>query len=103
MDAGNLSTANGLIRAGAKVFQYPKMTHLKAMICDDWACVGSANFDTLSMRINRELNLAFSHQASVEGLYKTVFQPDFSRSRRVGLAETESMAGGIAETIADQL
>jgi cardiolipin synthase len=103
MDAGNLSTANGLIRAGAKVFQYPKMTHLKAMICDDWACVGSANFDTLSMRINRELNLAFVHPASVEGLHKSVFQPDFSRSRRLGLAETESMAGGIAETIADQL
>ena len=103
MDSGNLATANGLIRAGAKVFQYPKMTHMKVMICDDWGCVGSANFDTLSMRINRELNLAFSHKASVAELEKKVFQPDFKRSRKIRLTETKSAADGFAETIADQL
>lgn len=103
MDAGNLATANGLIRAGAKVFQYPKMTHLKVMICDGWATFGSANLDTLSMRINRELNLAFSHRAAVQELEKAVFLPDFRRSTRASLAQTGSVADGIAETIADQL
>jgi cardiolipin synthase len=103
MDAGNLATANGLIRAGAKVFRYPKMTHLKAMVCDDWANVGSANLDTLSMRINRELNLAFSDGAAVRELERLVFQPDFRRSRRLRLAETEAFANDVAETIADQL
>lgn len=39
MDTGDLSTAEGLILAGAKVFVYPAMTHLKVMICDDWASV----------------------------------------------------------------
>jgi cardiolipin synthase A/B len=79
MGAGNLSTARGLILAGAKVYIYPKMTHLKVMICDDWASVGSANFDTLSMRINRELNLVFSDRAAVRelSLKKAVFLPDF--------------------------
>lgn len=103
MDAGNLATANGLIRAGAKVFQYPEMTHLKAIVCDDWATVGSANLDTLSMRINRELNLAFSDGAAVRELEQLVFLPDFRRSRRIRLAETEAFANDVAETIADQL
>ena len=103
MDAANLAAANGLIQAGVKVYRYPKMTHLKAMICDDWASVGSANLDTLSMRINRELNLAFSNHEAVEKLAKRVFLPDFTKSRRVRLAETEGVGNELAETIADQL
>lgn len=103
MDASNLATAHGIILAGGKIFRYPKMTHLKAMICDDWAIVGSANLDTLSMRINRELNLAFLHSPSVMELEKAVFLPDFRRSKRIRLAETEGLLNSIAEAIADQL
>jgi len=103
MDAGNLSTANALINAGAKVYMYPKMTHLKAMICDDWANVGSANFDTLSMRINRELNLVFSDRSAVKDLENAVFLPDFRRSRRINLQETKGVTSRFAETVADQL
>ena len=36
--------------------------------CDDWATVGSANLDTLSMRINRELNLSFNDPNHVRSL-----------------------------------
>ena len=103
MDAGNLSTARGLILAGAKVFRYPKMTHLKVMICDDWASVGSANFDTLSMRINRELNLVFPDRATVQKLESTIFLPDFCQSKRILPYETEGIANSVAETLADQL
>lgn len=103
MDAGNLATANGLIRAGAKVYQYPRMTHMKLMICDDWANFGSANFDTLSLRINRELNLAFGHRASVLELEQRVFLPDFRHSRKIRLDETTAITNALAETLADQL
>jgi cardiolipin synthase A/B len=103
MDAGNLATVNGIILAGGKIFEYPKMTHLKAMICDDWATVGSANLDTLSMRINRELNVAFSHRPSVMELEQAVFLPDFRNSRRIHISETEGLTNRIAELIADQL
>lgn len=103
MDVANLSTAHGLIRAGVKVFRYPGMTHMKVMICDDWACMGSANLDTLSMRINRELNLSFSHPGAVRKLAEKVFQPDFGRSRRISLEETRSATADLAEMIADQL
>lgn len=102
MQAGNSATARGLILAGAKVFLYPEMTHLKAMICDDWASVGSANLDTLSLRINRELNLAFSDRATVLDLERTIFQTDFRRSRKMLLSETGSAASAVAETLADQ-
>lgn len=68
MGASNLASARKIIAAGGKVYRYHKMTHVKAMICDDWATVGSANLDTLSMHINRELNLAFSDPRAVRAL-----------------------------------
>lgn len=103
MDAGNMATARVLMRAGVKVYRYPKMTHMKAMICDDWATVGSANLDTLSMRINRELNLSFSDRKAVQELERRVFIPDLRASRRLQMADTASFTGGVAEIIADQL
>ncbi len=68
MDAGNIATARVLMEEGAKFYRYPKMAHLKVMVCDDWATVGSANLDILSMRINTELNIAFSDKTEVERL-----------------------------------
>lgn len=103
MDAGNLGTARGLIEAGARIYRYPRMTHMKVMICDGWAQVGSANLDILSMRINRELNLAFSDPAAVRELERKVFLPDFRASRAIRHEETTDPVAPIAETIADQL
>ncbi|RYD25023.1 MAG: phosphatidylserine/phosphatidylglycerophosphate/cardiolipin synthase family protein, partial [Verrucomicrobiaceae bacterium] len=77
MDVANIAVARRLIQAGGKVYNYPLMTHMKVMICDDWACVGSANLDTLSMRINRELNIAFRDPGQVKELVDKVFLPDF--------------------------
>lgn len=103
MDTGNLSTARALIQAGARVYRHPKMTHLKAMICDDWACVGSANLDMLSMRINRELNLSFNDPKTISRLEQSVFRADFRKSGRVSLKQTEGIINQLSETIADQL
>ena len=103
MDAGNLSTAKNLMLAGAKVYMYPKMTHLKVILCDDWASVGSANFDTVSMHINRELNLTFSAAAAVRSLEKAIFLPDFKKSRKVLPKETEGLTIRMAEILGDQL
>lgn len=103
MDIGNIEVARRLILAGGKVYNYPKMTHMKVMICDDWACVGSANMDTLSMRINRELNIAFRDPGQVKELIDKVFLPDFALSKRRRLSQTQSPIAPIAEAIADQL
>src|SRR5690606_237296 len=103
MDVGNLATARGLMEAGARVYRYPKMTHMKVMISDDWAQVGSANLDILSMRINRELNLAVSDPEAIRNLERKVFLPDFRASRRMRMEDTNSPIAPIAEAIADQL
>lgn len=103
MDVGNLSTARGLINAGAKVYRYPKMTHMKVMLCDGWGTMGSANLDTLSMRINRELNLAFNDPAAIRDLERQVFLPDFRRSTPIKIEETATPLAPLAEAIADQL
>ena len=51
-------TANRLLRAGAAVYLYPTMTHVKAMSVDGtWAYIGTGNFDELSLRNNREVGL----------------------------------------------
>ena len=99
----DLSAARTLIRSGAQVYRYPRMTHMKVLLCDDWASVGSANLDTLSMCINRELNLAFCDLKEIHHLEAKVFKPDFQISQKITLKETESFFARIAETVADQL
>lgn len=102
-DLANLGTSRTIIEAGGKVYRYPRMTHMKVMICDDWAQIGTANLDILSMRLNRELNVAFSDPATLRELEEKVFLPDFRVSKRVRLEETRALAAPFAEAIADQL
>lgn len=103
MDRANLVTARNLLRSGVKVYRYPGMTHLKAMICDGWATVGSANLDTLSLRINRELNLAFSDPDLIAKLETAVFTPDLAASSPLKLEDTGMLLAPLIESIADQL
>ena len=103
MDAGNFVTARNLMKAGVRVYLYPGMTHLKAMICDGWATVGSANLDTLSLRINRELNVSFCDPGLVGELARIVFEPDFQASRRLSPEERKLNFSRLIESVADQL
>jgi len=103
MDAGNHATARQLMAAGIQVLRYPRMTHLKAMICDDWTTFGSANLDTLSLRINREFNLASNAPEVVRELERRIFLPDFRRCRPFRPAETDGPLNPLAESIADHL
>jgi cardiolipin synthase len=79
------------------------MTHLKAVICDNWATIGSANLDTLSMRLNRELNIAWSDASTIRELETLVFLPAFRESRQLTHKATDSLLAPFAEAIADQL
>jgi len=103
MQGANLAVARRVILAGGKVYSYPRMTHMKVMICDGWATAGSANIDTLSMRINRELNIAVRDPATIADLARKVFTPDSLASKRLTLADVESTLAPIAKLIADQL
>ena len=103
MDAGNSVTARNLLNAGVRVYHYPGMTHLKAMVCDGWATVGSANLDTISLHINRELNISFSDSTLVSELVDRVFEPDFQKSSPLTLKDIELKFAPLIESITDQL
>ncbi len=80
MHSSNVVLANRLLTNGIRVFVYPGMTHVKAAIYDGWACVGSANFDKISLFVNQETNLAFSDPEAVGRLKAGLFEVDFGRS-----------------------
>jgi cardiolipin synthase len=76
----NLVTANFLLKNGVRVFFYPGMTHVKALMVDDWACVGSGNLNHLSLRLTQEDNIATSDPDFTNRLRRQLFEPDFVHS-----------------------
>jgi cardiolipin synthase len=83
MNSANLLAASALARNGIRIYVYPGMTHVKAALYDGWACLGSANFDKLSLRVNRETNIATSDPVFVERLRRDLFEADFAQSREL--------------------
>jgi cardiolipin synthase len=80
INKSNALAANAMLENGIRVFLYPGMSHIKAAVFDGWACLGSANWDKLSFKTNKELNVATSHPEYVEELLDRVFTPDFEQS-----------------------
>jgi cardiolipin synthase len=99
----NVLAANAMLRNGIRVYIYPGMSHLKAAIYDGWACLGSANMDNLSLRTNREMNLATSHPPAVEELFERVFVPDMGRSVELTGPLPSNWSDYLAELLADYL
>lgn len=103
MRMANAASALDIIGAGGKVYIYDGMTHLKALVCDDWAMVGSANYDTLSMSINRELNISTARPEFVRQLVNRVFRKDFRSSKPLDPDSVDEVMSRLAEAVADQL
>lgn len=103
MKTSNLIIANTMIQHGIRVYAYPGMTHVKAAIYDGWACLGSANFTKMSLRVCQELNLAFSDPATVERLKEDLFETDFSKSRELKQVVPTSWLDSLVATFGDQL
>ena len=103
MHLANQQAAGELLQAGAKIYRYPGMTHMKAIICDGWASVGATNFDTHSLQISYEINIAYSDPHAVRTLARRVFEKDFALSRPLHPEDTRHWLNPLVETIADQL
>lgn len=103
LNTNNRSCAHDLLKAGAKVYLYPSSSHTKAVIVDDWACLGSANLDALSLSINDELNIAFTDQRSVDKLVRDLFLKDFKKSKLLKVDDVKGWAGSPLELLADHL
>jgi cardiolipin synthase len=103
LNYSNEVAINVMLRNGIRVFLYPGMSHIKAAIIDGWACVGSANFDKLSLQINEELNIATSSPAVVDDLMRRVFAKDFARSKEITEPREVGWTHHFAEFVSDEL
>ncbi len=102
LDLSNEATINRMLRNGIRVYVYPGMTHLKAAVYDGWACLGSANFDKMSLQVNKEINLATAHGPTVRRLLERIFIPDFARSTELREPLPLRWSHLLAEFVADE-
>ena len=101
MDKSNVLAANSLLKHGVRVYISPGMSHVKAAIIDGWACFGSANLDRLSLKINKELNIATSSVSVVDELKERIFQKDFARSKELTEKLPSHWSYPVYELVAD--
>jgi len=97
--SSNLVTANYLLQHGVRVYFFPGMSHVKALLVDGWVSFGSANCDALSLRLNRECNLATSDAGFAEKFRREVFDADLARSREL----TTAVEVGFGDHFSDAL
>lgn len=71
-----LVAANYLVEQGVRVFFYPGMTHVKAVLIDGWACVGSGNLNQFGLRLCQEHNVATSEPGFAQKLKHDLFDED---------------------------
>ncbi len=69
-----------LLRAGIRIYEYePRFIHLKTVLVDDWASIGSCNFDHWTLHWNLEANQnALDHQLADD--VAASFELDFGDS-----------------------
>ncbi len=102
-NTSNQVAINKMLKNGIRVYQYPGMSHIKAAVFDGWACVGSANFDKLSFQVNREVNLATSHEPVVNELLERLFIPDLARSTEINEMLNLTVQARLMEIVVDEV
>jgi len=99
----NVLAANLMLEQGIRVYIYPGFSHVKAAIYDGWACVGSANFDRLSLHLNRELNIASSAADFSSQVLERLFEPDFQAAPELSEPIPERWVDHLVEIVGDYL
>ena len=103
MNLANVVSANTLLKYGARVYVYPGMSHVKAAIYDGWLCVGSANMDKMSFRVQREMNIASSDPEFARLTIEKVFERDFAAAEELTNPLPEDWKNTLARIVASQL
>lgn len=99
-DRANRALVNRLLRAGIRVFLYPGQLHVKALSIDgNWAYLGTGNFDTLSLRHNREIGIAVSHGPLIPELEERLFHADMRPDWEVTAPLPVGPIGYLAEMV----
>jgi cardiolipin synthase len=99
----NILAANVLLEHGIRVFIYPGMSHVKAAVFDGWVCLGSANWDRWSLKINKELNIASSEPAVAADLEEKLFRADFDVSVELLEPFPERWSDHLLELVGDYI
>ncbi|MCP4331708.1 MAG: hypothetical protein GY785_03545, partial [Gammaproteobacteria bacterium] len=103
INRSNVLAANLMLEHGIRVFLYPGFSHVKASIYDGWVCVGSANFDRLSLRLNRELNISSSEPEVAKQLLERLFEPDFRGSPELTEPIPQRWVDHLVEIVGDYM
>ena len=103
MQHNNKIAEQTLLAHGVRVFRYPGMTHIKAIVVDGWACLGTANFYKLSFHVNLELNVATSDETAVNELIDQLFLKDMCVASEILFPETLGVKDYVLELVADEL
>ena len=103
INRSNVLAVNLMLEHGIRVFIYPGFSHVKAAIYDGWVCAGSANFDRLSLHLNRELNISSSDPEVAKQLLERLFEPDFQSSPELTELIPERWIDHLVEIMADFL
>lgn len=76
---------DGLLRAGARIFEYTKsMLHAKTILVDDWGLVGSSNLNHRSLLYDLEADVVLVEESACRNL-ESQFEVDCSNAREVTL------------------
>ena len=68
------------MKNGVRIFEYqPRFYHAKSVLCDDWAAIGSSNFDRWNLRWNLEANQEINDSVFAAQLQQ-MFEEDFANS-----------------------
>ncbi len=103
MHKNNIAMANRLFRNGIKVYFYNGMSHVKAALYDDWAIIGSANFDKMSLFVNNEMSLGISDADFVKELETRLFEKDFKDSELMTKKLEINWAWKVVDALTNQL
>jgi cardiolipin synthase len=72
-----------LLKSGCRIFEYqPSILHAKTLLVDDWALVGSSNFNHRSFLFDLEVDVATQKLSSLKALERQC-ERDFKNSREV--------------------
>ncbi|MCL2335076.1 MAG: phosphatidylserine/phosphatidylglycerophosphate/cardiolipin synthase family protein [Endomicrobia bacterium] len=102
MSKNNVVKANIMFNNGIKVYFYPRMSHIKAAVYDNWACVGTANFDKMSLYIFSEISFGIWDEKFVNELINKLFLKDFDESKIMDKELELSPGDYIMSTLAAQ-
>ena len=98
-----LVICNYLLDHGVRVYIYPGMTHIKALLVDGWACLGSGNLNQFGLRLCQEQNVATSDPGFATTLKRDLFEADFDRAYELTQPVSVEWLDSLADIVVESL